>query len=283
MTKPTDPKWRPAGARAGAAGVSGATPQKTYGSAQRALKYFARREKLPPSPSDLMASQRLKALWLAMPNRPTQQQLAEAWPYSASEANQSLISQYMNGKIALNHRALLFFADQLGVPPEAIRDDLPELRLQYRVSDAPAHYEVGWDDVRGYAQAAGLGAGAEAEEYADTHKLKFRAESLRRKGLVPRNLCVYYGQGDSMEPRIREGDAILFDTSDTTPKDGAIFIVQHGREILAKRCEVLDGTAYFRSDNPNGDHNWRKPKRLDNPRDPLQILGRVRWIAGWED
>lgn len=230
-----------------------------------------------------MAAQRLKALWLAMPNRPTQQQLAEAWPYSASEANQSLISQYMNGKIALNHRALLFFADQLGVPPEAIRDDLPELRLQSRVSDAPAHYEAGWDEVRGYAQAAGLGAGAEAEEYADTHKLKFRAESLRRKGLVPRNLCVYYGQGDSMEPRIREGDAILFDTSDTTPKDGAIFIVQHGREILAKRCEVLDGTAYFRSDNPNGDHNWRKPKRLDNPRDPLQILGRVRWIAGWED
>lgn len=232
--------------------------------------------------ADRQAADRLKSFWLSMPNRPTQQSLAEAWPYSGSEANQSLISQYMGGKIALNHRAVLFFANQLGIRPEEIRSDLPELKLDNRVAEAPAEWNE-WADVRGFNQAAGLGAGAEAEEYAESHKLKFRAASLRRKGLRPQHLVVYYGKGDSMEPRIRDGDAILFDTSDTTPLDGAVFIVQRGREMYAKRCELLDGVAYFRSDNPHGDHHWRKAKRLDNARDPLQILGRVRWIGSWED
>lgn len=234
------------------------------------------------SDADRRAADRLKAFWLAMPNRPTQQSLAEAWPYSGSEANQSLISQYMGGKIALNHRAVLFFANQLGMRPEEIRDDLPELKLDSRIAEPTPEWSD-WSDVRGYAQAAGLGAGAEADEYAESHKLKFRAASLRRKGLRPQHLVVYYGKGDSMEPRIHDGDAILFDTSDTTPKDGAVFIVQRGREMYAKRCEVLDNAVYFRSDNPHGDHHWRKAKRLDNPRDPLHILGRVRWIGSWED
>lgn len=73
--------------------------------------------------ADLQAAQRLKAAWLAMPNRPTQQQLADAW---GDEANQSLISQYLNGRIALNYRAVLFFAHALGCNPAAIRNDLPE-------------------------------------------------------------------------------------------------------------------------------------------------------------
>lgn len=232
--------------------------------------------------ADLAAARKLKALWLAQPDRATQQQLAEAWPYPETEASQSLISQYMNGNIALNSRAVVFFAHQLGVRPEEIRDDLVELKITRRISE-PASEWGEWSDVRGFAQAAALGDGAEADDYAESHKLKFRATSLRRKGLRPDHLVVYYGKGDSMEPRIRDGDAILFDTSDTTPRDAAIFVVRRGREMYAKRCELLDGTAWFRSDNPHGDHHWRKPRRLDDPRDPLQILGRVRWIGSWED
>ncbi len=139
-----------------------------------------------------------------------------------------------------------------------------------------------WSDVLGYAQAVGLGKGAEAQEYAETHKLKFRADSLARKHLRPAGLAVMYGQGDSMQPRIHPGDAILFDTHDTRPKDGAIFVVQWKSEIYAKRAMVLEDAVYFASDNPAGDHNWRKPKRMDAKRDPIHILGRVRWIGSWE-
>ncbi|QWP79202.1 helix-turn-helix transcriptional regulator [Lysobacter sp. K5869] len=77
--------------------------------------------------ADQAAAARLKAIWLAIPRdrRPTQAKLAEMWTGN-TEANQSLISQYMRGAIALNYKALLFFADALGCDPTDIRSDLPE-------------------------------------------------------------------------------------------------------------------------------------------------------------
>lgn len=235
------------------------------------------------TPADVQAAKRLKAIWLAIPRqeRPTQQQLADAWD-GPGDANQSLISQYMNGLIALNYRATLFFARQLGCSDTDIRSDLPEQRgaaLQPGDGD--------WADISGYAQAIGLGGGPEAQEYAETHKLKFRAESLARKRLRPNALAVMYGKGDSMEPRIHSGDAILFDTSDTNPRDGQMYVIMvdgggAAKEYHVKRCEVIDDLVFFKADNPRGDHNWRKPKRLDNPRHPIQVIGRVRWIGSWE-
>lgn len=231
------------------------------------------------TPADRQAADRLKSLWLALPRpeRPTQQQLADAWD-GPGEANQSLISQYMNGQIALNYRAVLFFARQLGCTDTDIRDDLPE----QAVAGAP-HADTEWRDITAYSQAVGLGAGTEAQEYAETHALKFKANSLRRKGLLNRRLSVYYGKGDSMEPRIKEGDAILFDEDDIAPVHGGIFIVEWRGEIYAKRIQMVDDLVLVACDNPRGDHHWSRPKRLDNLRDPITILGRVRWIGSWEE
>ncbi|NED64219.1 helix-turn-helix transcriptional regulator [Streptomyces sp. SID10244] len=143
-------------------------------------------------------------------------------------------------------------------------------------------------DVVGYSQAVGLGAaGAEAEEYAETHSLKFKKASLRRRGIYGRNLAIYYGKGDSMEPTIEDGDAILFDTSDTRVADGCLYLIQvHGAanpEYYVKRAMVLDGTVFFSSDNPKGDHHWQKPRRMDSKREPITVVGRVHWIGGWAD
>ena len=143
-----------------------------------------------------------------------------------------------------------------------------------------------WDNVLGYAQAAGLGNGPEAQEYAETHKLKFRADSLARKRLRADKLAVMYGTGDSMLPRIHTGDAILFDISDTRPVDGALYVIQvhgvAGREYQVKRAMLIDDVVYFVADNPAGDHSWKKPKRMDAKRGQIEIIGRVRWIGSWE-
>ncbi len=148
--------------------------------------------------------------------------------------------------------------------------------------------EDDYADVVGYSQAVGLGAaGAEAEEYAETHSLKFKKTSLRRRGIYGRNLAIYYGKGDSMEPTIEDGDAILFDTSDTRVQDGSLYLIQvHGAanpEYYVKRAMVLDGTVFFSSDNPKGDHHWQKPRRMDSKREPITVIGRVHWIGGWAD
>lgn len=224
--------------------------------------------------ADREAAERLKSIWLAMPDRPTQQAIADLWD---GDANQSLISQYMNGNIALNFRAVMLFSRILGCEPVDIRSDLPEQRGVTTTADA------GWEDVLGYGQAIGLGRGAEAQDYAETHKLKFKSSSLLKKRLNPTNLAVMYGDGDSMEPRIHPGDAILFDTSDTTPRDDCIFVILWKGEYFAKRCEILDGMVFFKADNPAGDHAWRKSKRMDAKNDPIQIIGRVRWIGSWEN
>lgn len=144
-----------------------------------------------------------------------------------------------------------------------------------------------WDDIRGYALAAGLGNGIEAQEYAETHALKFRAASLARKRLDANALAVIYGKGDSMLPRIRTGDAILFDTSDTKPADEALFVIHcagaNNSEYSVKRCRQFGDDIYFDSLNPDGDHAWRKPRKMMDRKSPITIAGRVRWIGSWED
>ena len=143
-----------------------------------------------------------------------------------------------------------------------------------------------WGDILGYAQQVGLSEGVEAQEYAETHRLKFRADSLARKRLKPRDLAVFYGKGDSMEPRIHEGDAVLFDQSDTRPRDGHLYVILisglAGESYSVKRCEIIDDLVLFKADNPKGDHNWRKPRRMLDDRRPIKIIGRVRWIGSWE-
>lgn len=237
------------------------------------------------TPADKAAADRLKAIWKALPRdrKLTQQQIADDWE-GPGDANQSLISQYMNGLIALNYRAVLSFAKQLGCKDTDIRNDLPE---QAASANSNANSESEYADIVGYSQAAGLGAGAEAAEYAETHSLKFKKTSLRRRGIYGRDLAVYYGKGDSMEPTIKDGDAILFDTSDTRVADGLLYVIQVDGmarpEYFVKRAMVLDTGVYFQSDNPHGDHQWRKPKPMVSKRHPITVIGRVHWIGGWAD
>lgn len=150
-----------------------------------------------------------------------------------------------------------------------------------KMEDVAPDPDLDWSDILGVRQAASLGHGAEPDEYAETHKLKFRADSLRRKHLRPDQLAVIYGKGDSMHPTIKDGDAILIDTSDKTPKDGHLYVITYDGDLLAKRLMELDGAWYAVSDNED-DPKWRKPRKLD-PSKGIEIAGRIRWVAGWVD
>lgn len=244
------------------------------------------KRKAKPTEADQQAAARLFNIWNQVAAQraldPSRANLTQDVAAEHLGASQSAVSQYLHGLIPLNYRALLIFANLLHVDPRSIRDDLPEQLVEQRIGEPKPEFGD-WTPIVGYAQAVGLGAGAEAQEYAETHKLQFRTDSLHRRGLRAGELAVYYGHGDSMEPRIKSGDAILFDTADTTPADGGIYIVQSNGEIYAKRCEIIEDAAYFRSDNPAGDHGWRKPRRMDNPLNPVSVEGRVRWIGSWED
>ena len=190
-------------------------------------------------------------------------------------SGQSRVSNYENRLRTPTFADVDLLAKALGVSrPELLGDTVAE-----RPDDDHR-------DVRAFSQAVGLSGGEEAQEYAEAHKLKFRADSLARKRLSPRHLAVMYGKGDSMLPRVREGDAILFDESDTRPRDGALFVVMvpgaAASAYSVKRCEIVGDLVLFRADNPSGDHAWTKPRRMDDPKSPITIIGRVRWIGSWE-
>jgi phage repressor protein C with HTH and peptisase S24 domain len=147
--------------------------------------------------------------------------------------------------------------------------------------DVSSGMDSAWTDVLGVKQAAALGDGAVPDEYAETHKLKFRAESLAKKHLKPDRLAVIYGKGDSMYPTIKDGDAILVDLDDREPRDEKLFVITYGRDLFAKRLVKLGGKWFIDSDN-KADPKWRRPVPVDETRG-FEIHGRVRWIGSWED
>lgn len=235
-----------------------------------------------PTPADLRAASRLQAIWdrekasrKAAGQKLTQQMVADLL-----DIGQSAVSQYLKGQIPLNYRAVLAFAEVLGVAPSDIRTDLPEQQLSLREArsgyDAPDPYT----DITAYGQHVAAGDGMTPEEYAETHSLKFKRSSLRRKGLFERKLSVFYAHGDSMEPRIHDGDALLFDTGDTTPRDGGIYIVRYDGTYLVKRLHNYGAHWFLVSDN-DSDPKWRRPVPVDGHKD-FEIIGRVRWIGSWE-
>lgn len=138
-----------------------------------------------------------------------------------------------------------------------------------------------WADITAYSQQAAAGDGLTPEEYAETHSLKFKASSLQRKGLFARKLHVFYARGDSMEPRIHDGDALLFDAGDTVPRDGVIYVVRYQAGYMVKRLHQYGNQWFLVSDN-SADPKWRKPVPVDFTED-FEVLGRVRWIGSWED
>lgn len=83
-------------------------------------------KKAKPTQESIRASKRIKAAWLKIPRdrRPTQDQLAASY---GEGGDQSLMSQYLNGTIPLNVRAVWFFARQLGVSPLELYPELPGL------------------------------------------------------------------------------------------------------------------------------------------------------------
>lgn len=198
--------------------------------------------------------------------------------------SQQAIARLESGQVAKSG-SIIEIANALGVSAAWLALGEGPMEAGLSAMEKPEAHD--YVDVIGYSQAAGLGNGAEAVEYAETHSLKFKKTSLRRRGIFGKPLAVYYGKGDSMEPTIEDGDAVLFDTSDTRVVDGVLYVIQVDGmaypEYYVKRALVADGITLFQSDNPAGDHNWKRPRRMDSKREPITVIGRVHWIGGWAD
>jgi phage repressor protein C with HTH and peptisase S24 domain len=230
--------------------------------------------KKPLTYEQAAACRRLRKLWDA---RRRELQLTQDKAAEAVGVTQGAIGNQLNGRLAVSLRALSKWSKLLRVNPSEID---PVLAKQLVIADDTREAE--WVDITARKQAVALGHGAEVDEWAETRKLKFRIDSLRKKGLFPGKLEIYYGAGDSMEPRIRDGDALLYDTGDTRPIHGKIYILRWRGGLMAKRLRIYDGRLWISSDNKS-DPQWKDDVPADPEKEDFEIVGRVRWIAGWED
>jgi len=88
-----------------------------------------------------------------------------------------------------------------------------------------------------YAVEASAGPGLWVDDEETSGYYAFNRKWLARRGLSPNNLAVIAVRGDSMEPKLRSGDLILIDRSQTDIADGLAYVIRIDNDLLVKSVQ----------------------------------------------
>lgn len=132
--------------------------------------------------------------------------------------------------------------------------------------------------IRQYSAVGECGSGYLNDHIELSEGLAFKRDWLARIGAKAENLAVIYATGDSMEPYIFDGDVVLFDTSDTQPKHGQVYVVRRpDSSVSIKRLvQHLTGDWVIKSDNPDRSEERVSAETIHE----LPFVGRVIWRGG---
>jgi phage repressor protein C with HTH and peptisase S24 domain len=126
--------------------------------------------------------------------------------------------------------------------------------------------------------AAGSGAAIENEQIVDY--LAFKAEWIQGKlGVRGENpaesLALIEAVGNSMAPRIEDGDLLLVNHADRDFRNGAIYVIEIDSTLMVKRVERRDSHIVLHSENTR-----YQPQTLSVADSRhLRFIGRVIWIG----
>lgn len=109
--------------------------------------------------------------------------------------------------------------------------------------------------------------------------LPFRADWLRGRRVTKHaNLVIVYAEGDSMEPDIRDGDAVLLDMGQREIVDGQVYAIDYGGHLRVKRLQKRwDGGLIILSDNSE---KYPPESLPPDHASHIMVLGRVIWRGG---
>ncbi|APX17807.1 hypothetical protein BWR17_18115 (plasmid) [Phaeobacter inhibens] len=93
--------------------------------------------------------------------------------------------------------------------------------------------------VRRYDISVSAGNGRQATDENVVGHYAFSRRWLTRRNLNPDNLAVVRVAGDSMEPKLSNGDLAVIDTTATEMKDGVTYVFRLGDDLLIKRLQIL--------------------------------------------
>ena len=111
--------------------------------------------------------------------------------------------------------------------------------------------------------------------------LAFKRDWLAKMKARPENLNVIYASGESMEPYIMEGDVVLIDVSQTSPRDRQVYAIRRpdGGVSIKRLIHQMAGGWVIRSDNPDKARFADESLSQDVIHD-IPVIGRVIWRGG---
>lgn len=127
--------------------------------------------------------------------------------------------------------------------------------------------------------AGSCGSGSIIDHVDVSGGLVFNEQWLNSQGLNVDKLVIIHASGDSMYPSIEDGQVLLVDTNDITPKSSKIYFMCIDGEYYIKRLINMITHWVVRSDNPDK-NQYPDIEICPEKMNLLQIEGRVCWKGG---
>lgn len=177
------------------------------------------------------------------------------------------IGTYLSGESEPTRERLIAIAKAANVDIAwLITGQKPKEESTAKVSDK---VEIAVSDIH-----ISAGHGTQNGDEAISGTMSFRRDYLKQRGLQPEKLRMVFAKGDSMEPEIQDGAAMLVNTADTRLDEGCIYVIHLNDHLFAKRVQRgYDGSISFISTN-----SLYAPMTIPKEgQHDLHVIGRVVW------
>ena len=220
---------------------------------------------------------------LATPQRLVRQALASATPAvtlkQASRAigmNDAYLQQFLERGTPreLPERVRYKLADFLGISQDKLNPDPWQRDIHGARPVDPQIRAVPFIDIQA---SAGAGSVIDAVEDHDIEQWHLPKQWLRQLGNGQIDSLKLLGvSGDSMVPRLLDGDIVMIDTSQRTASPPGIFVLHDGLGLVIKQIEPIPNTSpiTLRMFSDNNAYS-----AYDRSIDEVCIIGRVVWFA----
>lgn len=197
------------------------------------------------------------------------------------KVSRATVSFWMNGTNGAKGKNLLALAEMLECMPTWLETGKGAMSRGAPDQSNRSPSEEDYALIPQFNAKADCGSGYLNEHVELSEGLAFKRDWLKRINVKPESLYVIYANGDSMEPYIFEGDVVLFDTSQTEPKDKQVYVIRRpdGGNSIKRLTQQLSGAWVIRSDNPDKAANPDEVASEDSIHH-MPILGRVIWRGG---
>jgi phage repressor protein C with HTH and peptisase S24 domain len=188
--------------------------------------------------------------------------------------SEAQLYRYLKGDGVPSLIALVRLAKTTGMALEWLATGEGPMRADEAVTPSAEEYS----QIPLYAAQASAGAGSDIQEEGVAAFLAFRTAWLKQdlRANVA-GLAVLLVEGESMEPTLSDGDAVLIDRAATDPSREGVYVVRIDASLLVKRLQRLpDNQVRAASDNPAYEpftFHWPAPVHR------VAIIGRVLWLG----